>query len=244
MKNKFLIGFAVFLALLAQSFSQEIFKNSIKDYKISLSKNAKNEFVLNVVHKNKSLLKKSYPIVKLYFYNLDSHPEDEMIIVTGRVENQDTINTLYVYTFEKSFKFCDSIYLGKYLPEFYQFDFESNYFIKIYDYTIQEQFPSQRLDLPFAFYYLEKCALKFDNEFSFEEYEAEINYLIDEISELKKEQNCNNESWKKDFQRLLACLYVNILNASKAFDFSNFIVKNYPCDDLLIFISKLENIYN
>lgn len=235
------ITFSIFLLLIffGSIYSQEIFKNSIKDFQISLTKKDKDAFNLQVSQKKKVLLNKTYPLVKLYFYNLDDNPEDEMIVLIGRISELDTLHTLYIYTFEKNFRLCDSIYLDKYLPEFYQFDFESNYFIKVYDFEVEKLFPSSRPDLPFSFYYLKKCSLELDNENSFEEYEAEINYLVDEIYEMKRRANCNDERYKRDIQRLLGCLYINLINSSKVFDFENFVHKNYPCDDKEELMKKL-----
>ncbi|MCX8057429.1 MAG: hypothetical protein N3F03_07475 [Ignavibacteria bacterium] len=240
LKNFFTLVFL--FSLIVTSHAQEIFKNSIKDYQITLSKKSTNQFNLVVTQKKKILLNKTFPTIKLYFYNLDSNPEDEMIIVTGKINADDTLNTLYVYTFERNFKLCDSIYLDKYLPEFYQFDFEGNYFVKVYDFELEKVFPSERNELPFSFYYLKDCSLVLDNEFSFEEYEAEINYLVDEIYELKRIANCEEEKNKKDLQRLFGALYINLINSSKAFDFENFVNKNYPCNDKDELMKKLKSL--
>lgn len=242
MKFKFFVFLYFLLIFSAEIFPQQIFKNSIRDYQISLLKNEKEQFVLDVSLRTKTLLHKIFPAIKLYFYNLDANPEDEMIVVGGSIVSGDTLNTLYVYTFEDKFKFCDSIQLGKYLPEFYQFDFEGNYFIKVYDMEIEKIFPSSRPELPFSFYYLNDCMLEFDNEYSFEEYEAEINFLVDEIYEQKRNFDCNDVGAKQDFQRLLACLYFDLFNSGKAFDFDNFLLKNYPCEDREEFQKKLNSI--
>lgn len=243
MKSKSIFFIFIFSFFYGNNFSQPIFKNSIKDYQITLTKDEKNQFHLNVNLHKKLLLQKNFPVVKLYFYNLDSNPEDEMIVVGTTVLNGDSLNTLYVYTFEDKFKFCDSIELGKYLPEFYQFDFEGNYFIKVYDTEVEKRFPSTRTELPFSFYYLNECLLEFDNQYSFEEFEAEINYLVDEIYDLKKYFKCEDEETKKDFQRLLACLYFDLFNSGKAFDFENFLLKNYPCDDREEFLKKIYSVF-
>ncbi len=224
--------------------SQEIFKNYIKNHQIILSKNNLAQFVLTVTKQKKIILEKTFPIVKLHFYNLDSNSEDEMILIRGEEINKDTLYTLYVYTFEKNFKLCDSIYLDKYLPEFYQFDLESNYFIKVYDFGIEKIFPSNRVELPFTFFYIDDCKFELDNEFSFEEYEAEINYLVDEISELKNKSDCSDWNQINEIKRLIACLYVNIQNAAMGFDIKNFIEKNYPCRDKSEFINRLEKLFN
>jgi len=243
MKFSLLIYLIMLSGFINQISPQQIFKNSIKKYQITLSKNEKSYFDLVVSLQNKPLLKKTYPLIKLYFYNLDSQPEDEMIVVAGSLYNQDTVNTLFVYTFEDKFRFCDSIYLGNLLPEFYQFDFEGNYFIKIYDPEIEKAFPSTRPELPFNFYYLKDCILEFDNEYSFEEFEAEINYLVEEIYNLKKDMDCTDIEAKNDFQRLLACLYVDLFNSGKSFDFENFVYKNYPCDDRETFLKKINSMF-
>jgi hypothetical protein len=238
--------FLVILFLIFASkhiYGQEIFKSSIKNYLITLTKNQKNYLELKVQKQKKVILQKTSPLIKLYFYNLDDNPEDELIVVSSSVHNDDTLNTLLIYTFEDKFKFCDSIFLGRYFPEFYQFDFDQNYFIKVYDYEIEKLFPSRRTELPFSFYYLKDCSLELDNENSFEEFEAEIDFLVDAISELKSEMNCDDKNLKGDLQRLLACMYVDLINSGKVFDFDNFAKKNYPCDDLENFLSKLKSIY-
>jgi hypothetical protein len=243
MKYKFLIAFILSFIISGQIVAQEIFRNSIKNFNISLTKTEANQFLLQISKQKKTIFKKSFPLIKLYFYNLDDHPEDEMIVVSSQVNGNDTLNTLYVYTFEKDFRLCDSIYLDRYYPEFYQFDLDANYFIKVYDYEIEKAFPSTRNDLPFSFYYLNNCLLEYDNENSFEEFEAEINYLVDEIYNLKSELDCFDENQKKDLQRLLACLYTNINNAGMAFDFENFLNKNYLCNDREEFLKKLKSLY-
>lgn len=242
MKPKFFLSLIIFISLLNYSYSQEIFRNSVKDYQITLTKTKSNEFNLVVSQKKNILLNKNFPIIKLYFYNLDENPEDEMIVVTGKAVGDDTINTLHIYTFEKKFKFCDSIYLDKYLPEFYQFEFDGNFFIKVYDYEIEKLFPSERNDLPFAFYYLNNCSLVSDNENSFEEFEAEINYLVDEIYDMKKKLSCYNEKDVKNIQRLFGCLFINLINSGKAFDFENFVNKNYPCLDKDQLLKKIKSL--
>lgn len=243
MKLKFILCLFLLINFVNHLHSQHIFKYSIKNYQITLTKDVDNKFLLEVKQKNKLLLKKISPILRLYFYNLDSQPEDEMILLSALIKGNDTLNTLYVYTFEEKFKFCDSIYLDKYLPEFYQFDFDENFFIKVYDFEIEKLFPSTRKELPFTFFYLNNCLLEFDNTASFEEYEAEINYLVDEIYDLKRNLNCENEKIKNDYQRLLACLYINLINSSKTFDFENFVNKNYPCDDKELFLKKINSLF-
>ncbi len=243
MKLKFFILFLFAFISFEQNFAQEIFRNSIKNFNISLKKTTENQFLLQISKQKKTIFKKTFPLIKLYFYNLDNHPEDEMIIVSGQIKGKDTLNTMYVYTFEKDFRLCDSIYLDKYYPEFYRFDMDANYFIKIYDYEIEKTFPSSRNDLPFSFYYLNNCLFEYDNENSFEEFEAEINYLVDEIYNLKMVLDCENENQKKDLQRLLACLYTNITNAGMAFDFENFLHKHYTCQDKNEFFNKLKSLY-
>ncbi|MGB9664943.1 MAG: hypothetical protein ACPL25_08505 [Ignavibacteria bacterium] len=240
MKLKF---FLILIFLFGQTFAQEIFKNSIKNFNISLTKSGESKFILQVSKQKKIIYKKSFPFIKLYFYNLDTQPEDEMIVVSGQIKEKDTLNTLYVYSFEKDFRLCDSIYLDKYYPEFYQFDLDANYFIKIYDHEIEKAFPSSRDELPFSFYYLNDCLLEYDNENSFEEFEAEIDYLVDEIYNLKSNLNCEEKTTKQDLQRLLACLYTNINNAGMAFDFENFLNKNYPCNDREEFLKRLKSLY-
>lgn len=241
LKISFLILLLFFFS--DQIYAQEIFRNSIKNYNISLTRTGESQYLLQITKQKKTVFKKNFPFIKLYFYNLDTYPEDEMIIVTGHIRDNDTLNTLYVYTFEKEFRFCDSIYLDRYYPEFYQFDMDANYFIKIYDHEIERAFPSTRNDLPFSFYYLNNCLLEFDNENSFEEYEAEINYLVDEIYNLKKNTICEIEEQKRNLQRLLACLYTNIINAGMAFDFDNFLKNNYICSDKEEFLKKLKSLY-
>lgn len=243
MKSNILFLFLLIFFFIGQVNAQEIFKNSIKDFTISLKKTADGQFSLNVTKQKKVIFKKSYPILKLYFYNLDTEPEDEMIVVSGQVNNQDTLNMMYVFTFVKNFQLCDSIYLDKYYPEFYKFDFDKNYFIKVYDYEIEKAFPASRNELPFSFYYLNNCLLEYDNENSFEEFEAEINYLVDQIARIKNYFNCDNISLKNDLLRLLACLYTTINNAGMSFDFENYIKKNYPCHDETEFLNKLKSLY-
>lgn len=241
MKFKFFIILLLFL--FGQIFAQEIFKNSIKNFNISLTKSGENKFLLQVSKQKKIIFKKTFQLIKLYFYNLDNQPEDEMIVLSSQIKEKDTLNTLYVYSFEKNFRLCDSIYLDRYYPEFYQFDMDANYFIKIYDYEIEKAFPSSREELPFSFYYLNECLLEYDNENSFEEFEAEIDYLVDEIYNLKNNFNCEETFKKQDLQRLLACLYTNLNNAGMAFDFENFLEKNYPCNDREEFLKKLKSLY-
>lgn len=243
MKLKFIFCPLLLIILINHLYPQQVFKYSIKNYQITLAKNVESKFVLEVKQKNKLLLKKISSVLRLYFYNLDSQPEDEMILVLGLIKGNDTLNTLYVYTFEDKFKFCDSIYLDKYLPEFYQFDFDENFFIKVYDFEIEKLFPSSRKELPFTFFYLNNCLLEFDNIASFEEYETEINYLVDEIYDIKRNLNCENEKLKNDYQRLLACLYLNLINSSKSFDFENFVKKNYLCDDREMFLKKINSLF-
>lgn len=241
MKLNFLTALLIFIS--GQIFAQEIFNNSIKNFKIVLTKSGDNQFLLQISKQKKIILKKYFPLIKLYFYNLDNQPEDEMILVAGQIKDKDTLNTLYVYSFEKDFRLCDSIYLDKYYPEFYQFDLDANYFIKIYDYEIEKAFPSSRNELPFSFYFLNDCLLEYDNENSFEEFEAEIDYLVDEIYKLKNNFNCEEKNNRQNLQRLLACLYTNINNAGMAFDFDNFLNKNYPCNDREEFLKKLKSLY-
>lgn len=243
MKFKLFITLFISFFISGQIFAQEIFKNSIKNFDISLTKTEENKFLLQISKQNKNIYKKTFPLIKLYFYNIDNHPEDEMIVVASQIKNNDTLNIMYIFTFEKDFRLCDSIYLDKYYPEFYQFDFDANYFIKVYDYEIEKTFPSTRTDLPFSFYYLNNCLLEYDNEYSFEEFEAEINYLVDEIYNLRKVIDCQDENHKKDLQRLLACLYTSITNAGMAFDFENFLNKNYICPDKEEFLNKLKSLY-
>lgn len=243
MKFKLFITLFISFFISGQIFAQEIFKNSIKNFDISLTKTEENKFLLQISKQKKNLYKKTFPLIKLYFYNIDNHPEDEMIVVASHIKNNDTLNIMYIFTFEKDFRLCDSIYLDKYYPEFYQFDFDANYFIKVYDYEIEKTFPSTRTDLPFSFYYLNNCLLEYDNEYSFEEFEAEINYLVDEIYNLRKVIDCQDENHKKDLQRLLACLYTSITNAGMAFDFENFLNKNYICTDKEEFLNKLKSLY-
>lgn len=243
MKFKLFITLFISFFISGQIFAQEIFKNSIKNFDISLTKTEENKFLLQISKQKKNLYKKTFPLIKLYFYNIDNHPEDEMIVVASHIKNNDTLNIMYIFTFEKDFRLCDSIYLDKYYPEFYQFDFDANYFIKVYDYEIEKTFPSTRTDLPFSFYYLNNCLLEYDNEYSFEEFEAEINYLVDEIYNLRKVIDCQDENHKKDLQRLLACLYTSITNAGMAFDFENFLNKNYICPDKEEFLNKLKSLY-
>lgn len=243
MKFKLFITLFISFFISGQIFAQEIFKNSIKNFDISLTKTEENKFLLQISKQKKNLYKKTFPLIKLYFYNIDNHPEDEMIVVASHIKNNDTLNIMYIFTFEKDFRLCDSIYLDKYYPEFYQFDFDANYFIKVYDYEIEKTFPSTRTDLPFSFYYLNNCLLEYDNEYSFEEFEAEINYLVDEIYNLRKVIDCQDENHKKDLQRLLACLYASITNAGMAFDFENFLNKNYICPDKEEFLNKLKSLY-
>jgi len=243
MKFKLFITLFISFFISGQIFAQEIFKNSIKNFDISLTKTEENKFLLQISKQKKNLYKKTFPLIKLYFYNIDNHPEDEMIVVASHIKNNDTLNIMYIFTFEKDFRLCDSIYLDKYYPEFYQFDFDANYFIKVYDYEIEKTFPSTRTDLPFSFYYLNNCLLEYDNEYSFEEFEAEINYLVDEIYNLRKVIDCQDENHKKDLQRLLACLYTSITNAGMAFDFENFLNKNYICTDKEEFFNRLKSLY-
>lgn len=243
MKFKLFITLFISFFISGQIFAQEIFKNSIKNFDISLTKTEENKFLLQISKQKKNLYKKTFPLIKLYFYNIDNHPEDEMIVVASQIKNNDTLNIMYIFTFEKDFRLCDSIYLDKYYPEFYQFDLDANYFIKVYDYEIEKTFPSTRTDLPFSFYYLNNCLLEYDNEYSFEEFEAEINYLVDEIYNLRKVIDCQDENHKKDLQRLLACLYTSITNAGMAFDFENFLNKNYICPDKEEFLNKLKSLY-
>lgn len=243
MKFKLFITLFISFFISGQIFAQEIFKNSIKNFDISLTKTEENKFLLQISKQKKNLYKKTFPLIKLYFYNIDNHPEDEMIVVASQIKDNDTLNIMYIFTFEKDFRLCDSIYLDKYYPEFYQFDFDANYFIKVYDYEIEKTFPSTRTDLPFSFYYLNNCLLEYDNEYSFEEFEAEINYLVDEIYNLRKVIDCQDENHKKDLQRLLACLYTSITNAGMAFDFENFLNKNYICPDKEEFLNKLKSLY-
>lgn len=241
MKLKTFIALLIFIS--GQIFAQEIFKNSIKNFNITLTKSGENQFLLQISKQKKIILKKYFPLIKLYFYNLDNQPEDEMIVVASKIKDKDTLNTLYVYSFEKDFRLCDSIYLDRYYPEFYQFDLDANYFIKIYDYEIEKTFPSSRNELPFSFYFLNDCLLEYDNENSFEEFEAEIDYLVDEIYKLKNKIKCEEKIDLQDLHRLLACLYTNINNAGMVFDFENFLNKNYPCNDKEEFLNKLKSLY-
>lgn len=243
MKSKLIAVLIILILIAGESFSQEIFKHTINEYNILFSKNKYQQFVLSIKQKNKIIYQKSSKLLRINFYNLDEDPEDEMILIESRVENLDTLNSLYIFTFQPQFALCDSIFLEKYFPEFYQFDFDGHYFIKIYDYEVEKYFPSRRTELPFSFYYLKDCLLEYDNLNSFEEFESEINYLIDEIKDLRRSLDCTNQDDRNDIQRLFVCLYLCIKNADITFEFESFFRKNYPCDDLENLLNKIKTLY-
>lgn len=239
-----LIAALIFLFIIpVENFTQEVFKYTINKYNISLFKDKNEQFILRVKQKNKTIYQKTSQLIRINFYNLDDDPEDEMIMVESRAQDKDTLNSLYIFTFQPQFSLCDSLFLEKHFPEFYQFDFEGHYYIKIYDYEVDKYFPSRRTELPFSFYYLKDCLLEYDNLNSFEEFESEINYLVDEIQDLRRSLDCMNQVSKNDIQRLLVCLYLNIKNADMTFDFENFLRRNYPCDDLEDFLSKIKTLF-
>ncbi|GEM_PF-1493903 len=237
------ITFYILIFFSINLLGQEIFKDKIYGYSISLSKTKSEKFNLVVSKNDRKLLNLTFPVIQLYLYNLDSDENDELILVKRYLENADTLNTLLIYKFFPSFRFCDSIQLGKYFPEFIKFDFEKPYLLKVYHFEIEEYFKSTLPDLPFAFYTLANCELKIENEESFEAYEAEIYYLIDQIYQLKKNLSCDDENKKADLQRLLACIYVNLLNSEIAIRFNDILKENYNCPDAIEFYSKLKEIY-
>ncbi len=243
MKSKLIATLIILFFIAGESFSQEIFKHTINKYNISFSKNKDQQFILSIKQKNKIIYQKSSKLLRINFYNIDDDPEDEMMMVESRVQNTDTLNSLHIFTFQPQFALCDSLFIEKYFPEFYQFDFEGHYYIKIYDYEVKKYFPSRRTELPFSFYYLNDCLLEYDNFNSFEEFESEINYLIDEIKDLRRSFDCTNQDDKNDMQRLFVCLYLNIKNADMTFDFENFLRKNYPCDDREEFLIKIKTLF-
>lgn len=227
--------------------SQVIYRDTINQYAIKLSRSG-NVYNLSIYSKNKTIFQKTYSYPKLFFYNLDDNEFDELILLDRRVllnnqtNNLDTLNKLYVFTFWPKFEFCDSLELGRYYPEFIQYDPEKNFFVKIYDSRIEQEFPSKISDLPFIIYELQENILIPNNSDSMDDYEMEIEFLTDELKDLLRIFDCNDFEMRNDVQRLIATICCNAYYSGITGNFDDFVKTNYKCDDQLDFLTRLKKL--
>jgi hypothetical protein len=238
----FYILFVLLLLGRNSSYSTSI-NDTVSNYvvKVLTDKKGKQIFVQNF--SGKKVFSKQFFNPSIYYYDLDGDNFDEVIIVDS-IPNSSSFNySLYVYSFEPKFEFCDSLDIGKNQPEFYDLNSDLGYFIKVYDQRFENVFGSALKILPIQFYSLTAKTLLLDNEFSYEEYESELDNLLVLLDEIRRGFDCNNLESKKDIQKILAVIYANLIYMDSHIKIDKFVRQCYSCSDVETFLEVLKDFF-
>lgn len=229
---------AVQTSLALNSFVQDTIQNFSVEIVI-----AKGNFTLIIKELKKGkIYQKKFFNPNLVFYDLDGDGIDEAVVIDSVESNERTSFSIYVYSFFPKFEFCDSINIGKYAPEFYDLNSEAGYFIKVYDDRFENMFGSTFPLLPILFYNLVDKTLMLDSEYSYEEYENEIDNLLNLLDDAKHGFDCNDFNARKDIQKIIGVIYADLIYMNRTFDLTKFVQQNYPCTDANELIEELRNI--
>lgn len=190
----------------------------------------------------KEIYSKNFSSPELYLIDLDEDSFEEAIIVDSTDIGAQPNFSLFVYRFDPQFSFCDSLQLGHYELEIIKPDSASPFLIKTFDLRYDKIFGSSFPVLPIKFYYLLDTELVLDDEFSYDEYEAEVDRLFSILSDMKRGLNCSDISLINDIKKLIAVLYANIKAMNYKIDLSIFVKNNYPCDDFEDLIESINEI--
>lgn len=242
--HKVLFYFVSVLLLAVNSFAYSIaVEDTVSNYIIKIA-NDKNERLFLVQDlKGKKIYSKQFINPATYFYDLDGDDFDEAVIVDSIPDLASFNYSLYVYSFEPKFELCDSLSIGRSLPEFYDFDSDVGYFIKVYDNRFENIFGSSLKILPIQFYNLIDKTLLLDNDFSYEEYESELDNLLNLLDEAKRGFDCNNLEAKKDIQKIIAVIYADLMYMNSQLSMDNFVKQNYLCSDVASFLQVLKQFF-
>jgi len=232
----------IFLLINAPAYPSVI-EDTVSNHIIKILKDKKgNQFLVSDL-RGKKIYSKYFSNPSIYFYDLDGDAADETVIVDS-IPNSTSFNySIYVYSFEPEFEFCDSMVIGRNLPEFYDFDSDLGYFIKIYDSRFENVFGSTLRILPIQFYTLVDKVLIPDNEFSFEEYESELDNLLILLDEVKRGFSCSDLEAKKDIQKIISVIYADLIYMDSKLSLENFIKQNYPCSDIESLLEILKQFF-
>ncbi|MCX8009781.1 MAG: hypothetical protein N3A61_01385 [Ignavibacteria bacterium] len=214
----------------------------MNNYIISI-KTINNSHFINITSlTGREIYSRNFSRPELYLIDLDEDSFEEAIIVDSTYVETRPNFTLFIYRFDPQFSFCDSLQLGQYELDIIKPDSASPFLIKTYDLKYDKIFGSSFPVLPLKFYYLLDTALVLDDEFSYDEYEAEVDRLFDLLSDMKRGLDCSETSSVNDIKKLVAVLYANIKTMNYRIDLSIFVKNNYPCDDIDELIKSINEI--
>ncbi len=232
----------LFLLFSLSAYSR-IIEDTVANYIVKITSN-KNGQQLQVSDLNgKKIHSKYFYKPLIYFYDLDGDRFDEAVVVDSVPQFNNFNYSIYVYSFTPKFEFCDSLETGKIFPEFYDFNSDLGYFIKVYDHRFENIFGSALKILPIQFYTLVDKTLLLDNDFSYEEYESELDNLLNLLDETKRGFDCNDLEAKKDIQKIIAVIYADLIYMNSHFSIENFVKQNYPCTDANEFFKVLKHLF-
>lgn len=219
------------------------FEDTVSNYIVKILNDKKGKQFLVQEFSGKKVYSKHFFNPSVYFYDLDGDNFDESVIVDS-IPNLSSYNySLYVYSFAPKFEFCDSLNVGKNFPEFYDLNSDMGFFIKVYDNRFENIFGSPLKILPIQFYSLTDKTLLLDNEFCYEEYESELDNLLNLLDEAKRGFDCNSLESKKNIQKIIAVIYANLIYMDYHLAIDKFIKQNYSCSDMEAFLEVLKEFF-
>jgi len=219
------------------------FEDTVSNYIVKILNDKKGKQFLVQEFSGKKVYSKQFINPSVYFYDLDGDNFDESVIVDS-IPNLSSYNySLYVYSFAPKFEFCDSLNVGKSFPEFYDLNSDMGFFIKVYDNRFENIFGSSLKILPIQFYSLTDKTLLLDNEFCYEEYESELDNLLNLLNEAKRGFDCNDLESKKNIQKIIAVIYANLIYMDYHLAIENFVKQNYSCSDIDEFLEVLKEFF-
>jgi len=219
------------------------FEDTVSNYVIKIITDKKGKQFLVQELSGRKVYSKQFINPSVYFYDLDGDNFDEGVIVDS-IPNLSSYNySLYVYSFKPKFEFCDSLNIGINRPEFYDLNSDMGYFIKVYDNRFENIFSSSLKILPIQFYSLTDKTLLLDNEFCYEEYESELDNLLNLLDEAKRGFDCNDLESKKNIQKIIAVIYANLIYMDYHLAIENFVKQNYSCSDIDTFLEVLKEFF-